>query len=653
MHARMKKMADVDTIAPAKQSRADAALLSWLDESASRPAARCTGIAAGPTAIGTYPIGFAAPADVTCSRDCCVVWPALATAGMVAGIVLADRRAKADRRRARQQLFAEEEFDLDETDDSLNDLPVPSQESVAAALAAWLDESAAGETGGAASSPRPRVFSARSAKTFSGRGAGDEGSLPCASPRRCATPRPNTQRKRCPAARSESELGRETRTGRRACKDGVGRREPCGTRGNLWRIVAAVCVVLGLLVGGLLLSGGVGEASSSARRLGTGEGAAGKAAVFQLANGAWASRIDAIRVGQRVLAELPEGVEADWGEADTEGEPEAVNWRKLTLQAAKADGTFARVELLRSLRWIARHEAREGGTVDISVPECGIAGRAEVLAIGPCPRIPPGPGRVVTGTFAHRSAKIVDVYVEGLSAPIGTTANHPFWSEDRRAFVRADALKPGELLRAILPEDEDGLNDGGLAAAASNDDGLAEGDASNDDGRTAGAASADDGLDSDGYCFLRVVRVVPRGEPEPVFNLEVQFAHVYHVTAAGVLVHNARDSCAELAVGQSPQVAQPHAPSAQAPLKLTETVANHATDVVTKGPFKGELARPFINSPLTMQEIMAAGKPVPDAIKAGALRWNVPGAFRGSAGTWELVVAPATNTVLHFNFVTP
>jgi hypothetical protein len=87
-------------------------------------------------------------------------------------------------------------------------------------------------------------------------------------------------------------------------------------------------------------------------------------------------------------------------------------------------------------------EAEVGGTVEISVPECGIEGEAEVLAIGPCPPIPPGPGRVVTGVFRHESAEIVDVAVEGLDEPIGTTANHPFWSEDRQAFVRADALRP-------------------------------------------------------------------------------------------------------------------------------------------------------------------------------------------------------------------
>lgn len=66
----------------------------------------------------------------------------------------------------------------------------------------------------------------------------------------------------------------------------------------------------------------------------------------------------------------------------------------------------------------------------------------------------------------------------------------------------------------------------------------------------------------------------------------------------------------------------------------------------------GKLAeRPFLNSPLTLREIMAAGKPIPDpGGVAGALRWDVPGTFRGSAGTWELVIDPRSNTVLHWLF---
>jgi hypothetical protein len=66
----------------------------------------------------------------------------------------------------------------------------------------------------------------------------------------------------------------------------------------------------------------------------------------------------------------------------------------------------------------------------------------------------------------------------------------------------------------------------------------------------------------------------------------------------------------------------------------------------------GKLAeRPYLSSPNTLREIMAAGKPIADpGGAAGALRWDVPGAFRGSPGTWELVVDPKSKTVLHWLF---
>jgi hypothetical protein len=66
----------------------------------------------------------------------------------------------------------------------------------------------------------------------------------------------------------------------------------------------------------------------------------------------------------------------------------------------------------------------------------------------------------------------------------------------------------------------------------------------------------------------------------------------------------------------------------------------------------GKLAeRPYLSSPNTLREIMAAGKPIADpGGAAGALRWDVAGAFRGSAGTWELVVDPKTKTILHWLF---
>ena len=80
---------------------------------------------------------------------------------------------------------------------------------------------------------------------------------------------------------------------------------------------------------------------------------------------------------------------------------------------------------------------------------------------------------------------VLDHGVKGLERPIGTTANHPFWSEDRHRFVRADRLEIGERLRSRV-----------------------------------GTA--------------RVLSVTPRTTPETVYNLEVNVSHVYHVAGTGI-----------------------------------------------------------------------------------------------------------------------
>jgi len=196
--------------------------------------------------------------------------------------------------------------------------------------------------------------------------------------------------------------------------------------------------------------------------------------------------IEQIRVGLRVPGLNPE---LDSSQRRIEPDPDPATWRRLELRAPKTDGSWADVVLLRSVSWLQEQQAEVGGTVSISVPECGIDGNARVLAIGPCPPIPPGPGRVVTGTFRHASARVLDLHVEGLAESIGATANHPFWSEDRQEFVRADELEIGERVRTL-------------------------------------------------HGTARLVGAVPRAGMEPVYNLEVQTEHVYHVTGAGVLVHN-------------------------------------------------------------------------------------------------------------------
>jgi hypothetical protein len=127
--------------------------------------------------------------------------------------------------------------------------------------------------------------------------------------------------------------------------------------------------------------------------------------------------------------------------------------------------------------------------VDIKVPECGIRGNATIRSIDLCPVIDPGNGYVVTGTFKHYSARILDVHIEGASQPIGTTPNHFFWCEGRNNFVRADTLRIGDELRGVEKP-------------------------------------------------VRISQLQMRPSGAAVYNLEVQVVHVYHVSEAGVLVHN-------------------------------------------------------------------------------------------------------------------
>lgn len=137
----------------------------------------------------------------------------------------------------------------------------------------------------------------------------------------------------------------------------------------------------------------------------------------------------------------------------------------------------------------------------VSLPEMGVEGRARLVRLDPCPAIQPGPGSVVTGRFKREHVQALDLRVEGLAEPLGVTAAHPFWSEDRQGFIPAGELHVGERLRSAV-----GGPEGGLA---------------------------------------RVRAIVPRGPPEAVHNLEVAGEHVYQVAGSGLLVHNAYQSTAK------------------------------------------------------------------------------------------------------------
>jgi len=163
------------------------------------------------------------------------------------------------------------------------------------------------------------------------------------------------------------------------------------------------------------------------------------------------------------------------------------------LHMVKPDGHGLEVQLLRPIDWLVETGAAAGGTIRLQIDELGIDGPATVLSIDDCPAIRPGPGHVVTGTFAHDpSDNLINVQVEGEPEPIGCTPNHPFWSETREDFVQAIDLEPGEELWTSE------------------------------------------------YGIVEVQSITARPQPERVYNLEVQTEHVYQVGESGVLVHNAK-----------------------------------------------------------------------------------------------------------------
>ena len=83
--------------------------------------------------------------------------------------------------------------------------------------------------------------------------------------------------------------------------------------------------------------------------------------------------------------------------------------------------------------------------IDLDLPELGAAGTAIVTELIPASTIDPGPGRIVTGTFAHPpTVQVLDVLLEGEPEPIGVTANHLFWREADATFVPIGEIAPAK-----------------------------------------------------------------------------------------------------------------------------------------------------------------------------------------------------------------
>ncbi len=83
------------------------------------------------------------------------------------------------------------------------------------------------------------------------------------------------------------------------------------------------------------------------------------------------------------------------------------------------------------MTWIEQAQRDRAGRLWLELSELGIADWATVVGIDECPAQIEGEGRLVTGRFEHSSAEVLNLYVEGERNPIGTTASHPFWIDQR------------------------------------------------------------------------------------------------------------------------------------------------------------------------------------------------------------------------------
>ena len=192
--------------------------------------------------------------------------------------------------------------------------------------------------------------------------------------------------------------------------------------------------------------------------------------------------------GYKVLADNPQTpgqAAGDFGEFNPK------TWQVHRFLMNKPDGGWLKIGLARPVAWIEAVERNDSGQVWLEFDELGIADWATLQKTESCPSGILGEGRLVTGTFEHSSGEVLKLFISDEATPIGSTANHPFWSEDRQDFVQAGSLNPGEHLRLA-------------------------------DGRT-----------------TTLERTEPIAEQLPVYNLEVDGEHVYFVGESGVLVHNA------------------------------------------------------------------------------------------------------------------
>ena len=206
------------------------------------------------------------------------------------------------------------------------------------------------------------------------------------------------------------------------------------------------------------------------------------------------------------------------------------------------------MQLLRDPDWFRVHQPEVGGTIYLDMGEMGVEGDAIVEAIGPCPEIEPGEGRVVTATFHHSIGECLELDIEGEDEPLRVTAGHPIWRADRSDSSNDFAnsidccgdisAAAGEIIELVpqLREFELQLVSM-LASAAATVESSVELLNLHPNWIAAGHLQTGDTLSTvNGDARISAIQL--DHTPCPVFNIEVQGDHVYRVHCCGILAHN-------------------------------------------------------------------------------------------------------------------